>query len=238
MAFTHGRDARVYVNGYDLTTYLRSTSAQGRADVAEASTFGTSDKVYVAGMKDAVVSAGGIFSGGTAEVDDVFRSALGVEQTEWNAWPQGDTLGNRGWQAFCQQTRYEIDAPVDNVVSVSAEAQSSSGYESTVSLHALGAESAAGTAGSVNIGGTTTNGWAAHLHITAKGGAGTGQIILQHSTAATGTYLDLGTFAFAAGAGTSSQRLTGTGSVNAWVRCALNPISAGTITYNVAFARK
>lgn len=236
--FTHGKDARVYVNGYDLTTFLRSTGAQGRADVAEASTFGTTDKQYVAGMKDATVQAGGIFTGGTAEVDDILRTALGVEQSEWNVFPQGDTLGNAGWQAFCQETRYDIDAPTDNVVSVAAEAQSSSGYERTVSLHALGAESVAGTAGSVNIGGTTTTGWAAHLHITAKGGAGTGQIILQHGTSATGTYLDLGTFAFAAGAGTSSQRLTGTGSVNAWVRAALNPISAGTVTYNVAFARK
>lgn len=235
--FTHGKLARVYVNGYDLSGYLRQTSITGQADVAEASVFGTDDKQYIPGMRDAQVRAGGLFDGDAAAVDEVLSAALGAERSVWVVWPQGDTHGLRGWGVECMVTRYEVNAPTDNVVDVAAEAQQSdTGYEGLVDLHALQAEAATASFGSVNQGGTTTSGWAAYVQITSNNG-GTGSIVFEHATAGTGPYSALGTVTF----GTAfpyAERISGAGSVNPWVRCRLATLGGGTVTFNAGLARK
>ena len=53
MAFIHGKDTKVYIDSNDLSSYLSSADPSRTVDVGETTTFGSSNKTYVAGEKDA-----------------------------------------------------------------------------------------------------------------------------------------------------------------------------------------
>lgn len=59
MAFVHGKDAAVSVDGDMLTGFLDSADLSFSQDTAETSTMGTEYKTYIAGMKDATLSISG-----------------------------------------------------------------------------------------------------------------------------------------------------------------------------------
>ena len=51
MAFIHGKDTKVYIDSNDLSSYLSSADPSRTVDVGETTTFGSSNKTYVAGEK-------------------------------------------------------------------------------------------------------------------------------------------------------------------------------------------
>ena len=61
MSFVHGSGARVYVNGFDLSSMLNSVSSSFSADTHETTCFGATAKSYIAGLEDATLSAEGLF---------------------------------------------------------------------------------------------------------------------------------------------------------------------------------
>ncbi len=87
--------------------------------------------------------------------------------------------------------------------------------------------------GSHGVAALTTAGWHANLHVTATA-AGNYAMIIEHGTDDAG-WATLGTFVSTAGA-VGSEYLTGTGTVNKFVRFAVTK-TAGTATVIVAFAR-
>lgn len=56
MAFKHGSLAKVYVNGYDLSAYLKNVSSPVNAGIHEVTTFGATAKAYIPGLIDATLS--------------------------------------------------------------------------------------------------------------------------------------------------------------------------------------
>ena len=74
MAFKHGKDTKVYLNSANFSTYFSNADATRTADTAESTTFGNSNKTYVAGDKDGTVSLGGFFD---ATADGVIQPLLG-----------------------------------------------------------------------------------------------------------------------------------------------------------------
>lgn len=181
MAYGHGKDSRIYVNGYNLGAFLQNIGFPAVADTAEVSTFGDSAKEYIPGMKDATLTADGMFGGASGESDVILNTALGASGSLWSYFPQGDALGAIGFGCECIHTAYDIPSTIGDAVKVNASAQVTGGRERGKSHHALTAETTDTNTASVDNAASSATGGVSYLHVTAFGGTDI-QITIQHSS--------------------------------------------------------
>lgn len=181
MAYSHGKDADIYVGGYNLGPFLNSITVAATADTAEVSTFGDGAKEYIAGLQDSTLSAEGFFSGASGESDAILQAALGVSSTLWSYFPQGDTLGNIGFGVRCINTTYDISTPISDAAKVTVNGQVTGGRERGKSHHALAAETTDTNTATIDNAVSSATGGVSYLHVTAFDGTDI-QITIQHST--------------------------------------------------------
>jgi len=241
MAFSHGKDAKVFANGRRISDYLRSFSTPATRDQADSSTYASSWKAYTAGQVDTTFAAAGIFDGGTAAVDEQLANTFGTASIPWTFFPYGSDIGKYGYGWSASENSYEISAPVDDVVSVSVECSSSSGYgrQRVRSLHdEITARTTSGTAASQDGGTATTTGGAAYLHVPAFSGSGTVTVKIQDS-ANDSTYADLFTFSPITSAGTSQRiELAAAGTIARYTRCVYTVTGTPTIYFSASHSRR
>lgn len=234
--FTHGKDARILANGYDLSSYFNSLSVSGSSDTAEVSTFNSGgSKSYIPGMKDATFSVEGYYDATAGAVDEVMSGILGAE-TIWTAIFAADAVGARGYGAASIGTTVETGAEIGGAVTISAESQATTGPSAITVLAPLDARTANGNATQVDNGASSANGLAGFLQVTAKSGTVSLVAKVQHSSDAS-TWADLVTFTTVTTANTA-QRIAVTGTVNRYLR-ALWTISGSSpsATFHIAAAR-
>jgi len=242
MSFKHGSNARVYANGYDLSAYLKNFSISGEAETHDVTTFTATAKNYLAGLKDATLSADGVFDGDTSGIDEIMEAALGQDTSIWNYYPQGESaVEDAGYGFSAVATSYEVETPVDDVAAVSAEAQSRVGLERVLTYHPLGQETESGNGTSIDNTSSSANGGVGYLQVTGlEGAAPTLDITIQHSDddGATDSWSAICTFTQVTAAH-SSERKAITGTVKRYTRAVWT--FGGTITsatFSIAFGRK
>jgi hypothetical protein len=244
MAFLQGKSTSVLYKTYDLSSYFNEATISRSIDVAETTTYGVagSAKTYVVGQNDGTVSLSGLFDGVAGAVDPVLAATITIDGVNpVTIAAPGLAIGNRVQMLDAQQTSYEVSSPVGDVVSVSAEMQSTGGLDTGVSLHALGAISASETtSASVNNLAASALGGVGHLHVIANTRNGLTTIKIQHSSD-NATWSDLITFTDVAISTLNTQRSTSvsTNAVLQYTRVLSTLAGAtGTISYNVSFARR
>ena len=239
MSFVHGSNARVYVNGFNLSAFLKSVSSSNEVGAHESTTFGATAKTYLPGLEDATLSAEGLFSGAVGATDAVLFAALrGRSPVVWNWLPSGDVDGGFGYGLLALETSYEIETPVDDLVSVSAEAQSNVGRERVQILHPLTARTATGEGASRDNTAATTAGGVGYLQvITVTGGSPSMTVKIQHSVDAA-AWVDLITFT-AVTASNNAQRIMVANAVNRHIRATRTISGTGppSFTFFAAFGR-
>lgn len=251
-AFVHGKNTRVYVNSYDLSSCLNMTGSAGECSVADVTAFQATggDKSYLTGLVDARLSQEGFYAGGTAELDEAFQAIMqstltGTVNSIVTAWPYGDTAGNFGFGMVGVPTRYEIQNAVDDAVKVSTEFQSSRGYERPVSLRGLALATGAGTVPAVDMGAASTLGATGYVHVpSGTNSALQGTVTIESSSTQGGAYTAHGTVVLS-GTVPSTPNLGGLGygyidiapgvTINRWVR--VNLIAWGTASIMAAIRR-
>jgi hypothetical protein len=238
MAFTHGKNTKVYANGYDLTGFFMSSSSESTRDVAETTVFGLNEKTYLPGLRDATLSLEGRFDGAAAAVDERLSVILGADASSvWLIWPEGDVVGKRGAGFDALQTNYAVDAPLDDVVGVSCELQSNVGREAVISHHALGAETANQNGAAQDGGAATANGGAGYLQVTAFSGFTNIVVKVQDSVDGAAGWADILTFATVTAAN-AKERVAITGTVRRYTRYTITVTGSGSATFVVGFGRK
>jgi hypothetical protein len=215
--FTHGKNAKVLMDGADLSAYFSKVSNKGSAETAEVTTLGANAKAYIPGLKDATISVDGYWSGDVAGVDSYLASNIGSTGI-WTVIYAADALGARGYGATVVDTSIEVGAEIGGAVSISAEGQATVGSEPVVVLNPLSAKTATGTGTQVDNTTSTSNGSASYLHVTATSGTSTPSLAVkvQHSADAS-TWADLAVFTTVTTANTA-QRVASTGTVNRYLR--------------------
>jgi len=241
MAFIHGKSSQVIHGVNDLSSFLNDASVSADAEVAETTAFGSSAKTYIVGLRDATVSASGMFDGASGAVDAVFAASIGSDTlAPVTIGYDGTTLNNRVSLLLAKTTSYEVSTPVGDVVAVSYSAQADGGADQGVSLAALASVSATTTGTANDNGASSANGGMAQVHVTVNTRSTTSVIKIAHS-ADNSTFADLVTFTTVGiGSTTSERSLVAAGTtVNRYLR-AVNTLAAGSgsITYQVSFARR
>lgn len=247
--FIHGKSTGVFVDAFNLSSYFNTVDYASTIDTAETTSFGSSAKSYLPGLNDATLSISGLYSQETGGSDEVLASILGSATTPIvTVVMSTGTIGGRAVLGRAHETSYSISNPVADVSSVSADFNASTdavanqtyGVRGGVIL-TTGNSIAFGSLGlltAVDNTASSASGSMATLHVTTNsitGGATT--IKVQHSTDNT-TFADLITFTAVAASTTAKQLSVTTGTVNRYVRVSATTAgSAGSITFNVGFAR-
>jgi len=239
MAFKHGKNTGVLVDDANLSPYFNEASASQDVETAETTTFGSSAKSYIIGLKDGTMSMSGMFDGAADAVDDQLATTLGAEAAGYTTVaPEGLTIGNASYSCQARKTSYEVSSPVGDVVSTSLSVQADGGIDRGVLLGAATAVTTTGEGASQDNAASSADGGAAYLHVTANTRDGSSTFKVQHSSDNT-TWADLATFTAVSATSTASEKVSVTGTVNRYLRASHAPGgSSGSVTYTMAFARK
>lgn len=195
MATPHGKETKGYVNGFDLTAFLKTLGVAGEADPADCTTFGNQSKKYVPGLVDAKLKAEGVFDGlDPLAADKVLKDIFGTADSVWSYLPDGEGFGKVAFGAIAIEAAYEVESEVGDIVQLSVEGQSNSGMEAGHVLHALGAEVATGNGTNLDNTALTSNGLHAYLQVTDVTGAAPSLVVKVQHSVDNSVWVDLVTF--------------------------------------------
>jgi hypothetical protein len=236
MAVAHGKQTRIYLNGYNLTGFFRKSSSELMRETAESTVFGLDDKTYLAGQKDATASLEGLFDNAVDGVEEVLLAALNADPTILNILPQGDVLGNVAHGLTTLETKYALDAATDDVVALNTELQSTAGRDRLLVQHALGSEVASGQSASIDNAVQTTNGGVGYLHVPDIAGI-TNLSVLIEDSADNSAFATILTFAGVT-ADRGRQRVEIAGTVRRYTRARWVFTGAGSSQFWAGFGRR
>jgi hypothetical protein len=232
MAFVHGSKAKVYFNGFDVSTYLRSYQEAGTVDSAETSTFGNLFKTYVPGLSGFSISSEGIYDGAANAVDDLFQQAASSTGDDIAVFmPQGDSFGAPGYGALITTSSVQVTAEIGNVSSISYQGQGDGSIDRVLALSALGAQGAAYNGASIDNAALTTAGGVLYVIQTASAAGSTYTV---QDSADNSSWATLAGCTFILPAGNAAGRIAVAGTVRRYVR--INSTLAGT--FGSYFSRK
>ena len=227
----HGKCVRVYYDGYDISGDLNKVMTSIEYDTQDTTSFGDPTKNYVVGYSgNADLGFDGFFNNDAARVHQVGTTFLGGSAHVFTA-VAGTSPGNAAWagSAFWQQ----LDAPL----AVGAAAQESAkfvaaggfGVDAATLIEYVPEATGAGAAvDGVAASASGARGYVNVLNVSSSPAT----VVIQHSTATGGPWVDLITFTDATGRTSEGKAVTGT--VNRYLR---RNISAGSANVVVTFKR-
>ncbi len=234
MAFVHGKATVVLGDDVALTGYLTQHTASKTVQIVDVTTYGSDDRVFLAGVEEGALSINGLFDAAASASDVELHSALGASTGKILTVGYGGlTIGNRTAMLQARETSYNINGSVQDAVRLAATFQADGGIDRGVALHDLTAETGTGNYSSVDNTASTANGSLAHLHVSAFTGTDC-TIKVQHSTD-DAIWSDLITFTTVSGV--TQERSTSAGTVNRYVRAAITAGTFTSVTFAVSFAR-
>ena len=228
MAFIHGKDTKVFMDSTDLSSYLSSADPSRTVDVGETTTFGSSNKTFVAGEKDATVSFSGFFD---ATADNIIQGLVGANDKVALIGFDGvdatdDCMFGKG-----VTTNYGISSPVGDVVAVTFDLQASGFFSGSVLENATVTATGNGTARDNTS--STANGGGAFIIATSVSGTSTPTLTakITHS-ADDSTYADLVTFTALTSAGAEVKEVASGTTVNRYLKVVYT-VSGTNPSFNV-----
>lgn len=242
MAPSHGKAAKFYAHGRDLTNYLRSISGEVAVPAEDATTLGHNSMVYLAGkLHDGKLSMEGLFDGTANAIDAILEAALGSTTKKVVTWlPVGDGFGYGAKGFYTDQTSYNVTAPTPGLSTIAADVQSSAGMENLIVIHALAQRTGDGNGTATDLAGAalTVPNWNCCWQVTALS-AGTVDLFLEDS-ADNITFATVETFNLAAAAAPTGVHMpiaVTTATLRRYVRVRWNGLGANTCTFHAAVTR-
>lgn len=219
MAFINANQTKVLYGANALAAYLRSVTPNASIEMLDVTSLNDSSKAFIPGLEDFTLSIDGMFdtSTGAGSVWDAITTPINAQSVVASTVaPSGFTTGNSVWMLPSRTIIYEVTSSVADVVAFSMSLGAGQPAGVGVSLCDLSAVTATGNGSSVDNSSSSSNGFVAHLHVTEVSGTTPSMTaIIQHSTNGS-TWSTLGSFT--AVTSSTSEIITGTGTVNRYVR--------------------
>jgi hypothetical protein len=236
MAFVHGKDTAVFAGIYDLSGFFNQATVSKSRQVVSTDVFGAAGdaKTFIAGLGEGTVALGGLLdTTATTGSDPVLNAALDGAQIVVSVSAEGaSVIGQRVSLLNARQDSYPWRSPVDDAVRLNSGRMADGGLRSGVVLKEFDAETATGNFTSVDNTTSTALGAVGHLHVTAFSGTDATITI----TDSTDDAVFVSHIPFTQVTGTTSERLTSTGTVDRYVRVELTGTFT-SVTFTVGFAR-
>ena len=132
MTFIHGKGVVTSIDGDAMTAFANSVVFTRTADSHDVTTFGKNSHVYQAGLKDGTATMEGIYDN-TASTGPgaVMRPLVGGAAVTLIYRPEGPGAGRPEAEVDVLVTSYEESAPVNEMISWTAELQLSDDIDDT-----------------------------------------------------------------------------------------------------------
>lgn len=242
MAFSHGTDAKIWLDGFAAACTLNEVSEDGEVDTAETTTLCKTHKTYIPGLMDSTISMSGFYDTNTVSptttmeylLTSHYRTVFPVMYA-----PQGaEAIGEPVYHFNGHLTSFSVGTTVDEAATVETEYQSSTGFErgQVAAIDAARTTTGSTDAATLNNGASTANGGSAVLSVSAASGTTpTLDVLVEHS-ADDNTWATLATFSQQTTV--NAQYLEFSGTVEQYIR--ISWTIAGTtpsFTFNVSVHR-
>lgn len=213
MTFKHGKNAKAYYNGYDLTGYLRGGELTTEVDTADTTVWGSTWKTAIAGLQGASYALEGLFDAAAAPI---FTTDLAGTSGVLTVCPSGAAAGDMVRMMQVIKTTYAETSPVGDVVGFTFGALSDTvpGFGHVIS--ALTAQTTDNNGASVDLTAQTTTGGIAHLHVTGVSSADSIVCTIEDSSTGSSGWATIGTFASKSAIG--AERIVIAGTIKRYVR--------------------
>jgi hypothetical protein len=204
MAFKHGSDAEVWLDGADLSTFFRDMEFSAENETAETTTFKQSWKRHIPGASESSLDLEGLYDPTMGAV----RSSLGGAGAILTVGPAGlEAVGDRARLVKALTSAYAETSPIGGVVLFTFGVQADGTVGLGQALHPFGEDTNNTTGATKTDAAATSTGWMAHLHVSLVDG-GSWVIKLQDASASNfSDGADVTGGAFTAATGPTSQRL-------------------------------
>lgn len=252
MAFSHGTDARMWLDGYPISCVTSDFDLDAKTDDAETSTLCNTFKTYIPGLESAEAKIKGLLDGDSVTPTSTFEYVLENRRRQIVPLvyhPQTGTLGAPAYLVNGFLDDFKISTGVKDAAKFEVKFQSNTGVHTATTpttattgivLKADSVITATADGTSVDqTTATTAYGAAAILSVSAVSGTTpTLDVIVQHSTN-NSVWVDLITFSQENAVNGQYLETTATTTVNRYVRAKWT-VAGGTpsFTFNVAFRRK
>lgn len=120
MAFVHGSNSAISVDGTALTAYVDSVTHDRTMETAETTAFSNDDKTFIAGLYDGSFSLTGHWD---STADSTLHGTFDGATISIIYGPAGSTTGLVRYTATCLVTSYNITSQVGDRVNWSASFQ-------------------------------------------------------------------------------------------------------------------
>jgi hypothetical protein len=259
MPFYHGKGTKVYIDSYEVSTYMNNAQMTGTAEPSETTTFTDSSKEFIKGLTAGTMTLGGLYesttdidpTSGTNKKFDEFLNSLvsAANPSVVTVVPYTMAAGSWVKGAYARMTSFDITAPVADVVSLDTSwecghnGSTNAGVQYanvwgaaslTTGSAVTPSASSGGTSGStVDSGASSAKGYICSWHVIANSSNVALDIKVQHSTNGS-SWSDLVTLESSLGAAALTSGITGaSGTVNRYLRFNVpqaGSYSSGTIT--------
>ena len=124
MAFVHGKNTAVTLDGEDLSPYINDSSFKRAADKHDTTTYGRNSKTYLLGLNDGTCEISGIYDNTTlTSPAGILRPLQGGAAVTLVWMPEGDGSGLPTSTVPVLVESYDETAPVADLVAWTATLQ-------------------------------------------------------------------------------------------------------------------
>lgn len=233
MAFTSSQSTRILHGAVAIASTVRNATPSFSQQMIDVTTIGDTFKSFVGGISEWSFKVDGVFDNATTagSAHAAMNSPLSASDTvAVSVAPTGFSAGSAVWVFPAKEVTYEVMSQVDGAVEYSIAYGAGTAPAIGVSLADLASVTTTSNGTSQDNTAATANGFVAQLHITAVSGTTPSLTAVVQQSTNNSTWTTLGTFTAATAVG--SQTITGTGTVNRYLRIAWT-VSGTTPSFTV-----
>lgn len=175
-----GRDARLYLAQYDLTTNIQSVALAYGADALDATTLSSTTRTRAGGLKSVSLGYSGFWdaTASSSGIDKVMNANLGVSGVPATVTPTKSSEGAIAYLFTSLHTEYQHGGAVGELKKISVKAEGDANLVRGQIMRNTTAESSGKTGTWFQLGGSTTKTAVnAALHIFSAPGTSSGQTL-------------------------------------------------------------
>lgn len=221
MAFVSSQSTRILHGAVAIASTVRNAKPSFQQAMIDVTTLGDSAKAFIGGINEWSFSVDGMFDNATTSgsVHAAMNSPLAASDTvAVSVASTGFAAGSPVWVFPAKEVTYEVKSQVEGAVEYSLVYGAGTAPAIGVSLADLAAVSTTSNGASQDNTAATSNGFVAQLHITAVSGTTPSLTAVVQQSTNSSAWTTLGSFTAANAVG--SQIITGTGTVNRYLRIA------------------
>lgn len=240
MAFAHGRNGRVYINGFDISAFLKQAGGGATVQMLDTTAFGTTDDMtFIPSLKKATMKMNGMLDEtAVTGIGTLLEAAFGAANSIFTLVPSsGDVIGQACFGFSANLGTYNLDTSVGGIGKLDAEATSNYGWERLIIHHAMTTEVATATGAAQDNGAASTNGGVGFLQVPDITGITALDVVIQDSADGSTGWATILTFTSVT-ADRAKQRVAITGTVRRFTRYVATFTGAGSAQFHVGFGRK